>query len=90
MDQALSAVAWQHVGRKPCVTVQLGIVFIDSVRSGSLMVASGQVVRATRSLLFLDGTIRVESTVVATSQGLFKTVRSGNGEADAARHDASS
>lgn len=73
LDQALSALAWQHAGRVPCVTMQLNINFVDSARLGDLMIASGRVVRATRSVLFLDGEIRINGRIIATAQGIFKT-----------------
>jgi len=74
MDQALSALAWQSAGRVPCVTMQLNINFLDAVRQGDFMVASGRVVRATRQLLFLDGEIQVKDRAIATAQGIFKAV----------------
>ncbi|GAB2897468.1 PaaI family thioesterase [Paralcaligenes ginsengisoli] len=75
MDQALSALAWQHTSHTPCLTMQLNINFIDAARLGDFMIASGRVVRATRSLLFLDGEICVADGTIATAQGIFKPVR---------------
>jgi acyl-coenzyme A thioesterase PaaI-like protein len=74
MDQALSALAWQSAGRVPCVTMQLNINFLDAVRHGDFMIASGRVTRSTRQLLFLEGEIQVKGHAVATAQGIFKAV----------------
>lgn len=74
MDQAMSVLAWQHTSRTACVTIQLNINFIGSARMDDLMIATGRVVKTTRSLLFLDGEIRVADATIATAQSIFKIV----------------
>lgn len=75
LDQALSALAWRHAGKTPCVTVQLNSSFLDGARRGELLIATGNVVRATRSMIFMVGEVRVEEYIIATCQGIFKIVR---------------
>lgn len=72
MDQALSALAWQHADRTTCVTIQLNMNFISGAKIDDLLIATGKVVKQTGSLLFLDGEIRVSDVTVATAQGIFK------------------
>ncbi|MFT0548738.1 PaaI family thioesterase [Allopusillimonas ginsengisoli] len=75
LDQALSALAWHHAGKTPCVTVQLNSSFLDAARCGELLIATGRVVRATRSMIFMVGEVMVEECTIATCQGIFKIVR---------------
>ncbi|NYT84517.1 PaaI family thioesterase [Pollutimonas harenae] len=74
MDQTVSVVAWAHTHKSPCVTVQLNVSFLGSARLGDLLVASGRVVKATGSLLFVEGHIMVNENVIATAQGVMKRV----------------
>lgn len=69
IDHALSAIAWEAVGRKPCVTVQLDTHFVAAAREGCFLEARGRVVRATTSLVFVQGAVRSGSDelVVATA-----------------------
>lgn len=74
MDQALSAIAWSHANKTPCVTVQLNVSFLGTAKLGDLLVARGRIVRTTGSLLFVDGSITVNNAVIATAQGIMKRV----------------
>ena len=74
MDQALSAIAWHHAQKTPCVTVQLNVSFLGAAKAGDLLVARGHVVKATGSLLFMDGSIEVNAAVIATAQCIMKRV----------------
>jgi uncharacterized protein (TIGR00369 family) len=76
LDHALSAIAWDHTGKTPCVTVQLNVSFLGSSRAGQLLIARGQVDRETTSLLFLTGSVYAENTLVGTAQAIMKPLRS--------------
>lgn len=69
IDHALSAIAWEAVGRKPCVTVQLDTHFVAAAREGDFLEARGRVVRSTASLVFVQGALRSGDSelVVATA-----------------------
>ncbi|AKQ55829.1 PaaI family thioesterase [Bordetella hinzii] len=75
MDQALSAVAWEALQRQPCVTVQLDTHYLAAARPGQFLEARGTVLRATSSLVFVQGDIRVGAAVMASGQAVLKRVR---------------
>jgi uncharacterized protein (TIGR00369 family) len=74
-DHALSAIAWQAVDRRPCVTIQLGMQFIAAVQPGRLVEARGRVVRRTSSLVFMEGSLSVDGAEVATASAVLKIVK---------------
>lgn len=73
-DQALSSIAWEAVGRRACVTVQLDTHFVAAVRPGEFVEARGRVVRSTASLVFMQGSLRVADVEVATASAVMKVV----------------
>lgn len=74
LDQALSALAWEHAGRIPCVTVQFGMQCLRPSQAGQTLVATGRVTHETGSLLFLSGEIHADDVIVATAQAVMKRV----------------
>jgi uncharacterized protein (TIGR00369 family) len=79
MDHALSAIGWQAAGRRPCVTVQLDTQFLAPVVPGAFLKATGRVVRATGSLLFMQGELSVDDNAVASGSAVLKILRSDSG-----------
>jgi uncharacterized protein (TIGR00369 family) len=75
LDHALSTIAWSHVGKVPCVTVQLNVSFSGSSRAGQLLIARGRVDRETGTLLFLTGSVYADDTLVGTAQAVMKPLR---------------
>lgn len=57
------------------VTVSLNSDFAGPAIEGDLLVASGEVVRAGRSLIFVRGLIRSETQTVLTFSGVIKQIR---------------
>ncbi|HZH55898.1 MAG TPA: PaaI family thioesterase [Burkholderiaceae bacterium] len=72
MDHALSTIAWQHAGKSPCLTVQLNTNFLSGAQNGQLLVARGRVTHSTGSMVFLDGSIQADGTLVATGQAIMR------------------
>lgn len=56
------------------VTVQLGTVFLRSVAVGDFVEPECDVVRATRSMTFIEAKLRVGSDIVATASLIFKVL----------------
>ena len=79
IDHAVSLVAWEAVGRKACVTVQLDTHFLAAVRAGQFLEARARVVGATSSLVFMQGSLSCAGTEVATASALLKTVGRSDG-----------
>lgn len=73
-DHVVSAVAWEAVGRRPCVTVQLNTQFLSAAREGQFLEARGKVVRAASTLVFVEGTIESGETQLLRGSSVQKIV----------------
>jgi acyl-coenzyme A thioesterase PaaI-like protein len=56
----------------PQATIELSIRFIDAVQIGEFVESVPEVVRKTRSVIFVRGTMMVGSRVVATADGIWR------------------
>ena len=75
-DDALGATVWQSVGRKPCTTVQLSTQFVSPVRLGEFVEVRAQVLRATRTVVFVRGVLEVAGRPVVHADGVWKILGS--------------
>lgn len=73
-DRAMGMTCWYANERQPQATVQLDMHFIDAVQIGDFVEAKCRVVRRTRALVFMSGELVVGSRVVATANGVWKTL----------------
>jgi uncharacterized protein (TIGR00369 family) len=73
-DRAMGMTCWYANERQPQATVQLDVHFIDAVQIGEFVEATCKVVRRTRSLIFMSAELVVGSRVVATANGVWKTL----------------
>jgi uncharacterized protein (TIGR00369 family) len=71
-DDALGATVWQSVGRRPCTTVQLSTQFVSPVRLGELVEVRAEVLRATRTVVFVRGVLEVGGRTVVHADGVWK------------------
>ncbi len=71
-DVALGNASWEAAGQKPCATVQLNVHFVGALQLGEFAQMQAEVVRATRSLVFLRGVMTVDGRVIATADGVWK------------------
>ncbi len=53
-------------------TVSLQIDYLASARKGSWVQAQAEVLRATRTMIFMQGTVAVEEATIARVSGIFK------------------
>ena len=74
IDHALSAIAWETVGRRACVTVQLDTQFLSSAREGQFLEARGRVARASSSLVFIQGAISVDGNEALIASAVMKVI----------------
>jgi uncharacterized protein (TIGR00369 family) len=66
----------RFVTDKPTMaTIQLDVHFVESGRIGETLVSRPRVVRATRSLIFVNTEVTVDKRVIATANGVFKILR---------------
>ena len=71
-DIAIFQIAYQEMEGKNGVTVQLDSTFVDGAYVGELIEASGEVVRAGGSLIFVRGQITAEGRTLMTFSGVIK------------------
>ena len=73
-DRSMGMTCWYANERQPQATVQLDMHFIDAVQIGEFVEAKCKVVRRTRSLIFMSAELVVGTRVVATANGVWKTL----------------
>jgi len=73
-DRAMGMTCWYANARQPQATVQLDVHFIDAVQIGEFVEARCRVVRRTRVLIFMSAELVVGDRVVATANGVWKTL----------------
>lgn len=71
-DHVLGIMAWHAIGRKPCATIGLNSQFVSAARQGDWLVATGDVVRTTRSLAFMRGGVSCGGREVLAADGIWK------------------
>jgi len=71
-DLAMGMTAWRATGGKPHATIELNIQFVESVRLGEFVEAQCEVVRATRSVVFMQAKMFVGARIVAAANGIWK------------------
>jgi uncharacterized protein (TIGR00369 family) len=76
-DQAFGELVLDWVERRLCATIQLNTHFIATVQVGDLVEARGEIVRGTRSLVFMRGFLMVGDRTVAAIDGIWKVLHSG-------------
>lgn len=74
LDHALSVIAWEANARKPCVTVALDVQFLAPARPGDFMVVRGRITRQSATLVFLQGTLAVGDSTIATASAILKVL----------------
>lgn len=60
------------LGAPLCVTAQLQLQFVSVGRIGSLVIGTPEVVRQTRSLVFMRGLITADGETIASADGIWK------------------
>jgi uncharacterized protein (TIGR00369 family) len=71
-DQAMAMTARVATGGKPHATIELNIQFVGGVKLGEFVVAHPEVVRATRSVVFMRAKMLVGARTVVTTNGIWK------------------
>ncbi len=71
-DDVLGMTVWEAAGRKPCTTVQLSTQFVSPARIGELVEGRAEVLRATRTLVFVRGTLTAGDRTVVSAEGVWK------------------
>lgn len=74
LDHGMSAIAWEALARRACATVQLDTHFLMAARAGQFLEVRGRVLRATASLVFMQGELSVAGETVATGAAVLKMI----------------
>lgn len=73
-DQAMSILVWEAMERTPCATIQLDTQFLSAARPGDFIQARSHVLRKTRSLVFVQGTLEVGGKPILAASGIWKAM----------------
>jgi acyl-coenzyme A thioesterase PaaI-like protein len=73
-DRSMGMTCWYANECRPQATVQLDVHFVDAVQIGEFVEVECKVVRRTRSLIFMSAELVVGTRVVATANGIWKTL----------------
>jgi acyl-coenzyme A thioesterase PaaI-like protein len=71
-DRTLALAGRRVNDNQPQATIELSMRFIDAVQVGEFVESIPEVVRKTRSIIFVRGTMIVGSRIVATADGIWK------------------
>lgn len=74
-DTGLGITVWEALGRKPCVTIQFNIQFLDAAHPGDFVELDAEVLRQSSSVVFVRGLLRAGTRHVAAADGVWKTIR---------------
>lgn len=74
-DFALFAIAWKELEETYAVTVSFNSEFVSAGKVGDLVEATGEVVRAGGSLIFIRGELSVGGQVLMPFSGVIKKVK---------------
>jgi uncharacterized protein (TIGR00369 family) len=73
-DRGMGATSRQSAPARRQATIQLNVQFIREARIGDLVEMECRIVRETRSLVFIEGTITSGDDVVAKASGIWKLI----------------
>ena len=76
-DQSMAMTARVATGGKRHATIELNTQFVGGVKIGEFVVSYPEVVRATRSVVFMRATMLVGKRVVVTTNGIWKILDEG-------------
>lgn len=74
-DFSLFAIAWKELADSRAVTVSLSGEFVGPARPGDLVTATGEVIKAGGSLLFVRGLISTGDSPMLNFSGVIKKIR---------------
>jgi uncharacterized protein (TIGR00369 family) len=75
-DRTCGMTARHVTGKQTMATIQLDVHFVESGKIGEILISRPRVVRATRSLIFVNTEVTVEKRCIAMASGVFKILKS--------------
>ena len=74
-DTGMGSAAHQAAGNKRCVTISLDIKFISAALPENILRGKVKILKRTKSLVFVNCEIRNEKTIITTSSGVWKILK---------------
>jgi uncharacterized protein (TIGR00369 family) len=74
-DTGMGSAAHQAAGNKRCVTISLDIKFISAALPENILRGKVKILKRTKSLIFVNCEIRNEKTIITTSSGVWKILK---------------
>ena len=75
-DRTCGMTARHVTGKQTMATIQLDMHFVEAGKIGEILVSRPRVVRATRSLIFMNTEVTVDKRCIAMANGVFKILKS--------------
>jgi acyl-coenzyme A thioesterase PaaI-like protein len=75
-DRTCGMTARHVTGKQTMATIQLDVHFVEAGKIGEILVSRPRVVRATRSLIFVNTEVKVDKRCIAMANGVFKILKS--------------
>ena len=75
-DRTCGMTARHVTGKHTMATIQLDVHFVEAGKIGETLVSRPHVVRATRSLIFVNTEVTVDRRCIAMASGVFKILKS--------------
>lgn len=75
-DRTCGMTARNVTGKHTMATIQLDVHFVEAGKIGETLVSRPRVVRATRSLIFVNTEVTVDRRCIAMASGVFKILKS--------------
>jgi acyl-coenzyme A thioesterase PaaI-like protein len=75
-DRTCGMTARHATGKQTMATIQLDVHFVEAGKIGEILISRPRVVRATRSLIFVNTEVTVDKRCIAMANGVFKILKS--------------
>jgi len=75
-DRTCGMTARHVTGKHTMATIQLDVHFVEAGKIGEILISRPRVVRATRSLIFVNTEVTVDKRCIAMANGVFKILKS--------------
>ncbi|BBK42173.1 thioesterase [Allostella vacuolata] len=71
-DEMLGITVHFAAGRRRCATISLNNEFVTAAKLGDWVLGTPEVVRVTKSVVFVRGTLTVDDKIILASSGIWK------------------
>ena len=75
IDAGAGTAVYRTTGQKSCVTVSLDIKFIAPSRIGNELIGNVQILKRTKSMVFVNCNLKNEGQLIASATGVWKVIK---------------